>query len=159
MGDELYFVRNELFSIDLATTDDLEAVQSCARAAYAMYVARMGKEPAPMNADFLNQIKKRQVFVANSQGSFSGYVVFYPLANNMHLENIAVLPSYAGTGIGKKLIAFVEQQAKESGKQEVHLYTNETMTENLGMYSKLGYIEVERKQQMGFNRVFFRKSV
>ena len=55
------------------------------------------------------------------------------------------------------LMEYVEQTARTHGANAVELYTNETMTENLAMYPKLGYIEIVRKQQHGFNRVFFRK--
>jgi hypothetical protein len=32
------------------------------------------------------------------------------------------------------------------------------MTENLSFYPRLGYIEVARRAEHGFNRVFFEKS-
>lgn len=35
----------------------------------------------------------------------------------------------------------------------LHLYTNEKMTENLSIYPKLGYVEVGRRTENGFNRV------
>lgn len=143
----------------LATSQNLRDIQFCARAAYAKYVADIGQEPAPMNADFSLQISKQHMYIAVCQSAFAGYVVFYPVDNTLHLENVAVLPSFCGRGIGKKLIAFVEEKAKESGKQSVELYTNEAMSENLSMYPRLGYTEIERKRQMGFNRVFFRKLI
>lgn len=45
------------------------------------------------------------------------------------------------------------------GLPAVELYTNEAMTENQAIYSKLGYVETEKKHQDGFNRVFYRKSL
>jgi len=140
-----------------ATKDDLRDVQSCARVAYAKYIERMGREPAPMVVDFSKQIELGQVYIALCDASFAGYVVYYPEQNHIHLENVAVLPTFAGQGIGKKLIYFVEQAARDRGLPAVELYTNEVMTENLSMYPKLGYIETKREQQAGFNRVFFRK--
>ena len=41
----------------------------------------------------------------------------------------------------------------------VHLYTNEKMAENLLIYPKLGYTEVERRTEDGFNRVYFEKTL
>lgn len=143
----------------LATTENLKDIQFCARAAYAKYVTAIGQEPAPMNADFAVQISMEHMYIAVFQSAFAGYVVFYPEDETLHLENVAVLPSFRGRGIGKKLIAFVEEKAKQSGKQSVELYTNEVMSENLAMYPRLGYAEIERKRQMGFNRVFFRKLI
>ena len=152
-------VNTERTQIRKASTDDLADVQSCARAAYSKYVERMNGEPAPMHANFAIQIAEGHVYVATSESSFVGYVVFYTEGDHLHLENVAVLPEQAGKGIGKRLIEHVESAAKQAGLKAVELYTNETMTENLGMYPKLGYVETARKLQDGFSRVFFRKPV
>lgn len=143
----------------LATIDDLSKVQSCAHAAYAKYVVTMGREPAPMVADFASQIELGQVQVAKIGSSLAGYVVFYREVDHIHLENVAVDPAHAGNGVGKRLIEYVEQTARNEGLAAVELYTNEAMTENLAMYPKLGYLEIERKWQEGFNRVFYRKTI
>ena len=143
--------------IRMATLEDLASVQSCTRAAYSKYTTAMNREPAPMSADFASQIGLGQVFVALNNNAFAGYVVFYPVHDHLHLENIAVTPVQSGKGIGKQLMQFVEQTARNRGLSAVELYTNEAMTENLQMYPRLGYIETGRKQQEGFHRVFFRK--
>ncbi len=143
--------------IRLAIADDLLDVKSCARVSYSKYVERLGREPAPMVADFAKQIDLSQIYIALYKSLFAGYVVFYPEGEHLHLESVAVVPSYAGQGIGKMLIEYVEQTACDNGLNAVELYTNEIMTENLTMYSKMGYVETERKQQEGFSRVFFRK--
>ncbi len=113
-----------------------------------------------MNADFAGQIEKGFVYVARKRKLFAGYVVFYPQAKDcVHLENLAVLPRMGGQGIGKMLIRFVENAARAKGFRAVELYTNIVMTENISLYKKLGYVETERKQQDGFDRVFFRKEL
>ncbi len=142
-----------------ARATDLADVRACARDAYGKYVERMEREPAPMHADFASQIATGHVHVACEGSAFVGYVVFYPEGDHIHLENVAVLRAHAGRGIGKQLIEHVERSANRMGLIAVELYTNEAMTENLAMYPKLGYVEVDRKRQAGFNRVFFRKSV
>ena len=40
---------------------------------------------------------------------------------------------------------------------EVRLYTHELMVENISLYGRLGYQEVERRAEEGFRRVFMRK--
>jgi len=145
--------------IRLALADDLADIQTCAHDAYARYVERLGRKPAPMIANFAGQIELGQVHTAICDSTFAGYVVFYGEGDHFHLENVAVNPEHAGKGIGKHLIAYVEKVARDEGLVAVELYTNEVMTENLAMYPKLGYVETGRKQQDGFNRVFFRKPV
>lgn len=145
--------------IRLATFEDLSMIQSCARTAYTKYVERIGQEPAPMIADFASQIELGRAHVAFYRSSFAGYIVFYREVDHLHLENVAVLPIHSGKGIGKQLIEYVEHTAQNNGLNAVELYTNEAMFENLTMYSKLGYVEINRNKQDGFNRVFFRKLV
>ncbi|MFN3581324.1 MAG: GNAT family N-acetyltransferase [Pseudomonas sp.] len=142
-----------------ALETDLADIQSCARSAYAKYVERMNREPAPMHADFASQIAQGYVAVAACEEHLAGYVVFYYEGDHAHLENVAVSPEYQGRAVGRRLIEHVEQTARKAGYQAVELYTNEAMTENLAMYPRIGYIEVGRRREAGFNRVFFRKQM
>lgn len=142
-----------------ACETDLTDIQSCARQAYEKYVSRMDRDPAPMHADFASLIAKGCIDVAISGSLLVGYVVFYPEDSHFSLENVAVLPECSGRGFGKCLIEHVERIAKDTGHEAVVLYTNEAMTENLSMYPKMGYVEVARKREAGFNRVYFKKQV
>ena len=74
-------------------------------------------------------------------------------------DNVAVLPAAQGRGIGARLLALAEEQARGLGLREIRLYTNEAMTENLAYYPRHGYAETHRAKQDGFNRVFFRKPI
>jgi len=142
-----------------ANRDDLAAITECARLAYQPYVVRMGKKPAPMIADFAAQIADGIVHVATDDNGLGGFIVFYPRGDHLHLENVAVFPDRHGQGIGLNLIAFVEAAAERDGCSAVELYTNEKMTENLTYYPRLGYREISRGEQDGFNRVFYRKDI
>lgn len=143
-----------------AVARDETKIRECAELAYARYVPLIGRKPAPMFADFAEQIGAGQVYISsNAEGDFEGFIVFYAVGDHVLLENVAVLPSSAGRGVGKALIAFCESKARANGKRAVHLYTNEMMKENLSIYPKLGYSEVARKSEDGFNRVYFEKRV
>ncbi len=144
-------------NIRLATDADLTTITNCAQKAYAHYVQRMNKKPAPMVADFVSLIKKKHVHIAVLDGQFLGYVVFFKQGDTIQLENVAVEPAITRNGIGKQLINFVEDAARNAGIARVELYTNEMMTENLLLYPKLGYIEIDRRNEAGFNRVYFLK--
>lgn len=117
----------------------------------------MDRKPAPMVADFAKLIERNVVDVAVRENETVGYVVYCAIDNNMLLKNIAVLPEFAGRGIGKHLIDHVETQAKALGLQSVELYTNVAMTENQAYYPRQGYIEIKRLEQDGFKRIFYKK--
>jgi len=144
--------------IRLASPSDEVEIRQCARNAYRPYVAEIGKEPAPMIADFQQLIATGTVYVSpTATGKVAGFIVFYPREDHMFLENVAVQPSETHRGIGRAMIGYCEAAALRLGLASVQLYTNEKMTGNLTLYLHLGYQEVERRPEDGFNRVYFEK--
>ncbi|MCP4472236.1 MAG: GNAT family N-acetyltransferase [Gammaproteobacteria bacterium] len=142
-----------------ARRTDLDAIKTCAVAAYTRYIDRIGKEPAPMIADFAAAIDEEHLYVLEQDGEVRGFVVFYVRDDHVHLENVAVDPGFQGRGLGSKLIEFVERQARAEGYASVELYTNAKMTENLGLYPRLGYREFDHRHEDGFDRVYFIKAL
>jgi GNAT superfamily N-acetyltransferase len=142
-----------------AVATDEGDIRACAESAYSRYIEAIGRRPAPMDADFSAQIAAGEVHVAtDADGAFQGFIVFFPEDGHMLLENVAVMPSAAGKGVGKSLTTFCEDEAKRLGLGSVKLYTNEKMIENLSIYPRLGYVETDRRTENGFNRVFFEKT-
>lgn len=141
----------------LAVAGDVAEIRRCAEEAYALYVPRIGKKPAPMIADFATQIAAGQVHVCIEGARLLGYIVLYPRDDHLHVENVAVFPGQQGTGLGKFLMAFAEAEAKRAGIAAIELYTNQHMTENLSFYPRLDYKELGRGEEAGFARVFYRK--
>ncbi|MBE2278443.1 MAG: GNAT family N-acetyltransferase [Rhodobacteraceae bacterium] len=147
-------------TIRRATATDEPAIRACAEAAYTRYIAAIGRKPAPMLADYAADIAAGHVHAASdAAGVLQGFIVFFPRDGRMFLENVAVLPSAAGRGLGKALMAHCEAAARQAGLAAVDLYTNEMMAENLAIYPRLGYAETGRRREDGFNRVFFSKSL
>ena len=112
-----------------------------------------------MVADFEAQIGAGKLHVVELEGEVAGFVVFYPRGDHLHVENVAVLPSAQGKGIGKALLSFAEDQARRLGLPAVELYTNVKMVENQAFYPALGYVETDRREEDGFSRVFYRKEL
>ncbi len=138
---------------------DVEAITACAVQAYAIYVPRIGKKPAPMVADFQTQIDEGKVDVLIKESDLRGFIVHYPCDDHVHIENVALLPADQGKGYGRTLIAFAEDRARQQGFDRVELYTNQMMTENLSFYPALGYVEIDRRREDGFDRVYYRKEL
>jgi ribosomal protein S18 acetylase RimI-like enzyme len=141
-----------------AVASDEAAVRACAEQAYAPYIHVIGRKPAPMLADYKAQIAAGHVYLSTGeQDELHGFIVFFAVDQQMFLENVAVSEAGRGRGIGKSLIQFCEAQAAGLGLGSVHLYTNVKMTDNLSIYPRLGYLEVERRSEDGFERVYFEK--
>jgi GNAT superfamily N-acetyltransferase len=141
----------------LAIEEDLSAVEAIVRAAYSRYVPRIGREPAPMLDDYVALIRERRVHVLDWSGRVRGVVVLIPEADTMLLDNVAVAPDAQGQGLGRKLLAFAEQAAWDAGYGSIRLYTNEVMTENIALYSRLGYCETHRGEENGLRRIYMTK--
>ncbi len=140
-----------------AQPPDAAAVRDLVRAAYAGYVERIGKEPAPMLEDYAALIRAGEVWVLAEDEGVLGVLVMRPAEDHLFVDNVAVAPAHQGKGLGRELVAFAEERAKREGLPEVRLYTNEKMHENLAVYARLGFEETERKLAGGYRRVFMRK--
>jgi GNAT superfamily N-acetyltransferase len=146
-----------VLTVRRAQASDAAALRVVASEAYRDYVPRIGRAPAPMTADYAEAIRGGQAWAVVRDGEVVGLLVLAVKPDHLLLENVAVLPSAQGRGIGARLLALAEDQARELGRDEIRLYTNEAMTENLVYYPKHGYTETHRAEQDGFRRVFFSK--
>ncbi|MDH4873417.1 GNAT family N-acetyltransferase [Pseudomonas sp. BN515] len=142
-----------------ATVADADAITALVSEAYSPYIARIGKKPGPMLDDYRQLIADADVYVASLDSVVAGVLVMCKEGDEMLLANVAVLPRFKGQGIGKWLMAFCEELARQAGCAAVRLYTHERMTENIEIYKKLGYLETHRAVEDGFARVFMRKSI
>jgi ribosomal protein S18 acetylase RimI-like enzyme len=147
-----------------ARPEDATAAALLVDAAYGKYVARLGRKPGPMLDDHAQRIAAGQAFVAQHDGAMAGWLVLIDVQgvegpDHLLLDNIAVAPALAGTGIGRALMRFTEAEAARRGYAEMRLYTNALMTENIAMYARAGWTETGRATVNGLNRVNFSKPV
>lgn len=150
---------NENIVIRQAREDDRFNILKCVEASYEKYVGRMGKKPIPMLRDYREVIKNNTVYVLEYENQLVGVLVLINMEEYILLDNIAVAPDFQGKSLGKQLMEFAEIYTKENGKNEIRLYTNEKMYEDIQIYNHLGYIEYGRGEEAGYNRVFFKKRI
>lgn len=141
-----------------AIVADAPAVAKCVEAAYRHHVARMGKPPGPMLADYACVIAQHDAYVAEHGDALVGVLVLVREAAGMLLDNVAVRPDYQGRGFGRRLIEHAERRAREQGYGHIDLYTHESMVENVELYRRLGYVEIDRRTQDDYARIYMRKA-
>ena len=145
-------------NVRLATRDDLRAVEEVVRAAYSHYVARIGRKPGPMLDDYSTLIEGGHVHVIEHDGVVQGVLVLISEKDAMLLDNVAVAPAAQGLGLGRLMLQFAERSAIDAGYHSIRLYTNEAMTENIRLYSRIGYSETHRvEEEKGLRRVYMTK--
>ncbi|MGY2222541.1 GNAT family N-acetyltransferase [Pseudomonas gingeri] len=143
----------------LAEARDLPRVEAIVDAAYRIYIPRMGREPGPMLEDYAAVLQAGHLFVLEVSGQVAGILVLIREQGAMLLDNVALAPEYQGRGLGRVLMAFAEQAALDAGCPAIRLYTNEAMSENLVLYTRLGYVETHRAADSGFQRVYMTKNL
>jgi ribosomal protein S18 acetylase RimI-like enzyme len=143
----------------LAELDDLAAVEAIVREAYSPYIARIGRPPAPMLDDYPALIGERRVHVAEREGVVQGVLVLLPRDDALLLDNVAVASAARGRGLGRAMLVFAERAAVASGYRFVRLYTNVAMTENIALYSRIGYRISHEADELGLHRVHMIKPV
>ena len=140
-----------------AVASDAPGVAGLVNAAYGHYVERIGAIPGPMTEAYDEVIRNRHVTVAERGGVIEGVIVLRVTDEGFLIENVAVHPSQRRKGVGKALLEFAEDEARRASFDSVYLYTHEKMTENLALYSRIGYVEYDRRSLGDFALVFMRK--
>ncbi len=140
--------------IRLAGAQDVAAAQEVLRSAFTPFIAVIGKAPAPMAADLAAAQAAGQLWVAPG-----ALLVCFPQGEALELDILAVAPEAQGQGLGAALVGHAEVLARAQGLGAVTLYTNAAMAGAQRLYDRLGFQLVERRQQDGFDRLFYRKAL
>ena len=145
--------------IRTAILKDVRAIEAVILDAYGKYVERIGRTPAPMEADYEQLVAKGDVWVLELDGEVAGLMILRSEPDHLLIGNVAVASAYQGHRLGSRLLAHAEAEAQRRGYEEMRLFTNEMMHENLAIYTRLGWSPYDQAEQDGFRRVFMRKRV
>ena len=99
-----------------AHADDAPLLQRIASAAYSPYLERMGGlRPGPMDTDYLAAVEESEAWVASLTPGRRLPCSLVTRTDGMVLENVAVLPSHHGRGVGRALLELAEERATARG--------------------------------------------
>jgi ribosomal protein S18 acetylase RimI-like enzyme len=142
-----------------ATAADVPRLTELVMAAYGHYVERLGEPPRPMTEDYAEVVRSFQVTVAEHGGEIVGLIALGVGDEGFVIDNVAVDPSHQGSGVGRLLLEHAELEARRAGFDSIYLYTHELMAENLAYYSRLGYVEYDRRVHGDARIVYLRKQL
>ncbi|MGF9754477.1 GNAT family N-acetyltransferase [Microvirga sp. 0TCS3.31] len=142
-----------------ADADDVPALQRIASAAYSPYLPRMGgQRPGPLDADYVAAVEEHETWLACLDASPVGFAVLAGDGSDvLVLENVAVLPSHHGRGVGRALLELAEARATARGCRRIRLFTHVTMVENQALYERIGYVRTHHASDDDVTRVFYEK--
>jgi ribosomal protein S18 acetylase RimI-like enzyme len=146
-------------SLRPATAADVPRLTDLVAAAYAHYVERLGGPPRPMTDNYAEVVRSHRVIVAERDDAILGLVVLGVSDEGFFVDNVAVDPSYQGSGVGKALLEHAEIAAREAGFDSIYLFTHERMVENLALYARIGYVEYDRRAHGSAHVVYLRKKL
>jgi GNAT superfamily N-acetyltransferase len=128
------------FEIRPAVLEDAAGVRALTRAAYAKWVALIGREPLPMQADYERAVAEHTIDLLIVDDALAGLVETIVRPDHLWIENVAVAPEQQGRGFGRLLLDYAERRAIHAGRPEIRLLTNQAFAANLELYARRGYI-------------------
>lgn len=138
---------SDTFTIRLATVDDYDAVVDCVKAAFTKWIDIIGMKPMALTADYHDLINRGVTYVIDGSQSaeLAGLVIIYPVDDSLYVDTIGVNPAYQKHGLGRRLLTFAEEKAREAGLTKMTLVTNALQLSNQDYYRKNGYVETHRE--------------
>ena len=137
-----------------ATPADASAIRALVHAAYAKWVPIIGREPAPMVADYDRAVREHMIDLLFVDDRLVALIELVAEQDCLLIENVAVAPASAGRGHGRALMVHAVDVAHSLGRKRVRLYSNRLMAANIALYRRLGYaIDREEISAEGYHRV------
>lgn len=144
------------WNIRTAVIADAPSLQRCMQSAYASYQQRMGEARLPpMELDYADEIKNYPTWVAEFDNRIVGGLTMIFTEEEASIANIAVDPDFQGQGLGRGLLQFAESTAKLKQFSQLYLATHVLLTENVSLYTHLGWRETGRDEV----RVYMKKTL
>jgi ribosomal protein S18 acetylase RimI-like enzyme len=128
------------FEIRPAVLEDAAGIRALTRAAYAKWVALIGREPLPTRADYERAVAEHTIDLLIVDDALAGLVETNVRPDHLWIENVAVAPEQQGRGFGRLLLDHAERRAIHAGRPEIRLLTNQAFAANLELYARRGYI-------------------
>jgi ribosomal-protein-alanine N-acetyltransferase len=130
-------------SIRRAAPGDLDAIMAIEEGSFAA--------PWPRDA-MLDEIAKNDwsvVVVAERAGEIVGFAVYWVVADERHLQNLATAFEWRRSGVGEALVRHVVDAAKSSGAQFAVLEVRASNEAAKGLYARFGF------QSIGVRRRYY----
>jgi ribosomal-protein-alanine N-acetyltransferase len=126
-----------------ATVADIES---------ALVPIEVASQPHPWSAATFAQELSNEfsaVEVAEEHGRVVGFVVYWLVADEVHLLNVCVAPASRGRGVGRRLVERVLEVAAEHHADQVCLEVRASNNAALALYGALGF------RRMGVRRRYY----
>ena len=146
---------SDTLALRAATLADAPAIAATIATAFAQYRGILVPESSAFRetpeAITTQLAAGSSVIVAERNGTMIGCVVTEVLEGDLYFSRLAVLPEARGTGLAKRLIGAVEDEARRRGLPGVRLGVRIALEANQRLFNSLGYREISREAHPGFD--------
>jgi ribosomal protein S18 acetylase RimI-like enzyme len=146
---------SDTLALRAATLADAPAIAATIATAFAQYRSILVPESSAFRetpeAITTQLAAGSSVIVAERNGTMIGCVVTEVLEGDLYFGRLAVLPEARGTGLAKRLIGAVEDEARRRGLPGVRLGVRIALEANQRLFNSLGYREISREAHPGFD--------
>ena len=97
-----------------------------------------------MDDDYAVRIARQQVWLLELSGS-AAVLVLEPAEDHLLIYSLAVPPALQGQGLGRTMMAFAEQVARDRRLPRLRLFTSDRMTRNIDIYCRAGFTETGQR--------------
>jgi len=140
-----------------ATAEDADAIAALTEAAYTKYIPLIGRKPQPMTADYRQMAAEHPIWLLYLGDELAGLLALEFEPETVLIYSVAIRPDLQGLGLGRRLLDWAEQQARQSDYRKIRLYTNEHFVKNIELYLRVGYRETSRQEYLGTRLVHMEK--
>lgn len=128
-----------------ARPEDIETVRAIERASARRFIGLMDElvEDEPTPAPVLTaRLAAGGLLTASFDHTLAAFVMFRPVEDSLYIEQIDVLPEFAGQRIGAQLLNAVADKAQAQGLRALTLSTFRDVPWNAPWYRRLGFIDI-----------------
>jgi ribosomal protein S18 acetylase RimI-like enzyme len=143
----------------IAGPADSRRLALIAQEAYGKYAGLLDEPPAPTLLDYDAVAAAGRTYVAVESGEIEGMVTVEESDGYLILRNLAVRPAAQRKGIGRRLVALVEELAATRRLAGVRLWTRAEMSDNIAFYRGLDYALTHVERSATATRVHLRKEL
>ncbi|SYZ72790.1 Ribosomal-protein-alanine acetyltransferase [Candidatus Zixiibacteriota bacterium] len=124
----------------------IRPMRPCDIAPITLIETRIFSDPWPMTA-FEEELQRENggFFVAESDGTVTGYIGYIIAAGEAQIINVGVAPEFQGKSIAKRLISHIFKIAEKEDCEYIFLDVRPSNTAAISLYRQFGFVELYRR--------------
>lgn len=122
-----------------AGAHDCDALTALQHAAYAENERLLGATPIPLQADYADVLREKEVWLVLIDARLVGALILDFRPDDMLIWSVAADPRLQGAGVGDFLLHHAQLRAREEKRATIRLYTASVYEKNIAWYTRHGF--------------------